>query len=104
MEKELPPQLKPFRLHDQEGIPLTFQIAATKEQNLPLPNLLCFFFASTWTPEKTIRTIKEACADNSIHFDETEFSTRAKVVFTAFGSKPFNETYLALCDHLLSRV
>ena len=77
-----------FKLHDQEGVPLTVSVGAARANGMEI-NLASFFcdaMQAGWTKERTLSIIAAACADNGGQFVELEFMQKVAQLWTLAGS------------------
>jgi hypothetical protein len=77
-----------FKLHDQEGMPLTVGIGAARANGMEI-NLASFFcdaMEAGWTKERTLAVIAAACADNGGKFSEQPFMQKVSELWTLAGS------------------
>jgi len=69
------PELDAFKMHDEQGFPLTASVAAAQQHGtrINLAAFACDALDAGWTQDKVRRTLEEACADNGLPFVWADF-------------------------------
>lgn len=97
------PTMDAFRHHDEQGLPLTVEIASANERGLKI-NLAAFACdaLNALCPEDRVRrTLQEACADNGIPFNWTEFRLGMAALWTASGKPAGKDCFKIMKDFIV---
>ncbi len=79
--------LDAFKLHDQEGFPLTCSIAAGQERGISVnvAAFACDALKAGWSDDKVYLLIAEARADNGLPFDRAAFREKLAELWALSG-------------------
>lgn len=98
------PMLDAFRLHDEQGFPLTAALAAGKQVGIHvnLAAFACDALRAGWQEDKVRRTLEEACADNGELFSWEAFRGKLALLWKVAGGQPDPECWQGM-KHVIAR-
>jgi len=97
------PTFDAFRLHDEQGLPLTVTLAHADKAGIfvNLAAFACDALYAAWPEERVRTTLQEACADNGRPFNWEDFRQRLATLWTETGMKPDPECWRTMKARLL---
>jgi hypothetical protein len=99
----LNPQFDAFRMHDEQGFPLTYALSVGADMNTPvnIAAFACDAYTAGWSEDKVRRVLAEACVDNGIPFHWDIFKHSMAALWTAAGRPTYPEAFTIMKEFIM---